>query len=207
MKYNIRPARTVECAMRTGLSLDDPPDVKKCGQNTAGTRARPLIHAAAKEILTRSGPTSPCSRRGKSLNFCLSLFGGIRISEDPREINDFSDPSTVFFLFNFHSKFHVNKILRLSAPLEKDRRIPHPTLMPLLLSHNEQDIANLSIGSSGGLGSVPAIVRSLLTSKDKLDLPRRPHTVDGLQRQVECLIQSIAHCFSGATKLGKTPRA
>ena len=47
--------------------------------------------------------------KGKSLNLCLGLFGGVPISEDPREINDLCYPATVFFLFNFHSKFHVTK--------------------------------------------------------------------------------------------------
>ena len=47
--------------------------------------------------------------KGKSLNLCLGLFRGVPISEDAREINDFSDPATVFFLFNFNSKLHVNK--------------------------------------------------------------------------------------------------
>ena len=41
------------------------------------------------------------------------------------------------------------------------------------------------------------IVRLLVTSKDKLDLPRSRHTVDGLQRQIECLIQNLADCFLG----------
>src|SRR5512142_1265481 len=41
----------------------NPADAKKCGRNTSGARARPLLHAAAKEMLTRSRPASPCSRR------------------------------------------------------------------------------------------------------------------------------------------------
>src|SRR5262249_38390114 len=62
-KHKIGPASTGECTMRAGLALDDPADAKKRGQHKSGTRARPLAHAAAKEILTRSGPASPCSRR------------------------------------------------------------------------------------------------------------------------------------------------
>jgi hypothetical protein len=41
----------------------------------------------------------------KSLNLLLSLFGGLPVRKHAREINDFSDPAAVFFLFNFHSKF------------------------------------------------------------------------------------------------------
>jgi hypothetical protein len=59
--------------------------------------------------------------KGKSLNLCLSFFRSASISENPREVNDFGDPSTIFFLFNFHSKLHMEQILRLSAALEKDR--------------------------------------------------------------------------------------
>jgi hypothetical protein len=62
-KHKIWPAGTGKCSMRIGLSLDDPAVAKKCGQNTSGTRAWPLVHTAAKEILTRSVPASPCSRR------------------------------------------------------------------------------------------------------------------------------------------------
>jgi hypothetical protein len=43
--------------------------------------------------------------------------------------------------------------------------------------------------------------------KDKLDLPRRRHTVDGLQRQVECLIQNIADCFLGRDGPPKDPES
>jgi len=44
----------------------------------------------------------------KSLNLRLGLVGGASISEDAREVNDFGNPATIFFLFNFHSKLHTS---------------------------------------------------------------------------------------------------
>ena len=67
--------------------------------------------------------------KGKSLNLCPSFFRSASISEKPREVNDFGDPSTIFFLFNFHSKLHMEEILRLAAALEKDRNNSHLTRM------------------------------------------------------------------------------
>ena len=40
--------------------------------------------------------------KGKSLNLCLSLVGGTSIRENPRQVNNFCDPTTVFLSFNFH---------------------------------------------------------------------------------------------------------
>jgi hypothetical protein len=57
--------------------------------------------------------------KGESLNLGLGLFGGGPISENAREVNDFGNPATVFFLLNFYSKLHVRQILRLFAALEK----------------------------------------------------------------------------------------
>jgi len=48
--------------------------------------------------------------KGKSLNFCQSLFGGAPVSENPRQVNDFCDPTTVFLLFNFHPKVHMTDL-------------------------------------------------------------------------------------------------
>lgn len=48
-KHEIRPAGTGKCTVETGLPFDNPADTKKRGQNTSGTRARPLIYATAKE--------------------------------------------------------------------------------------------------------------------------------------------------------------
>lgn len=62
-EYKIGPAGTGKYTVRTGLSFDDPANAEECSQNTSGTRARPLAHAAAKEIVKRSGSASPCSRR------------------------------------------------------------------------------------------------------------------------------------------------
>ena len=59
--------------------------------------------------------------KGNSLNPCLGFFRSASISENPREVNDFGDPATVFLLFNFHSKLHVERILSLSVAHEKDR--------------------------------------------------------------------------------------
>jgi len=41
-EHKIRLAGTGKCAVRTSLSLDDPTDAKKCGQNTSGMRAGPV---------------------------------------------------------------------------------------------------------------------------------------------------------------------
>jgi hypothetical protein len=57
----------------------------------------------------------------KSLNLCLTFFRSASISENPREVNDVSDPATILLLFNFHSKLHVQRILSVSVAHEKDR--------------------------------------------------------------------------------------
>lgn len=44
--------------------------------------------------------------KGESLNLCLGLFRSAAIGESPRQINDFCDPTTVFFLLDFHPKVH-----------------------------------------------------------------------------------------------------
>ena len=65
-KNKVRPAGAGKCTMRTALALDGPANTKKPCQDTSSPRARPLAHEAAKEMLTRSGLASPCSRRSAS---------------------------------------------------------------------------------------------------------------------------------------------
>jgi hypothetical protein len=62
-EHEIRPALPRKRAVGTCLTFNGPTRAEKRSQDTSGTRARPLAHAAAKETVTRSDPASPCSRR------------------------------------------------------------------------------------------------------------------------------------------------
>ena len=62
-KYKIRPPLAGKRAVGACLTFNGPTRAKKRCQDTSGTCAWPLTHAAAKETVTRSDPASPCSRR------------------------------------------------------------------------------------------------------------------------------------------------
>jgi hypothetical protein len=52
---------------------------------------------------------------GKSLNLCFGFFWTIPICENARQVDHFGDPATVFFLFDFHSKFHSRLFFRVES--------------------------------------------------------------------------------------------
>jgi hypothetical protein len=62
-KDEVGPPFTRQCPMGTGLALDGPTNPQKNCQHPASADARPSGHAALNEMLRRSGPASPCSRR------------------------------------------------------------------------------------------------------------------------------------------------
>jgi len=62
-EYEIGPTLPGKRAVGTCLTFNGPTRAKKRSQDTSGTCAWPLTHAAAKETVTRSDPASPCSRR------------------------------------------------------------------------------------------------------------------------------------------------
>jgi hypothetical protein len=57
-KDDVRPARAREDTMRPILPFDAPADAQKHRKDTSRSRAGPGPHAAAKEMLNRSGPSS-----------------------------------------------------------------------------------------------------------------------------------------------------
>src|SRR5665647_1561822 len=59
----VGPAGTGKDAMRAGLALDRPANPKKGRENELGSGARPVAHAAAKEMFRNSRPASWFSRR------------------------------------------------------------------------------------------------------------------------------------------------
>src|SRR5579885_2561460 len=63
---HIGPARPREYSVRPGLAFDGPTDAEERGKHPRGPRTGPLRHAAANEMVARSGPASPCSRRSAS---------------------------------------------------------------------------------------------------------------------------------------------
>jgi hypothetical protein len=90
-KNKIWRAGTGKCSVRTGLSLDDPANAKKCGQNTS---ACSTIHSCGSKRNTykvRTGiavfQTVCHDSKGESLKLCLGLFRSAAIGESPRQIN------------------------------------------------------------------------------------------------------------------------
>ena len=62
-KDKVRPPLPGKRAVGACLTFNGPTHARKRRQDTSGTCAWPLTHAAAKETVTRSDPASPCSRR------------------------------------------------------------------------------------------------------------------------------------------------
>ena len=62
----VGPPLPCKDTVRTGSSLDSPAYPQQSSQYSGAPRAGPLTHAALNEILSGSGPASPCSRRSAS---------------------------------------------------------------------------------------------------------------------------------------------
>src|SRR5439155_24061763 len=62
-EHEVGPIGTGERSMGARLTLDHPSDPQKGRQHPSSTGAGPRAHAALKEMLSRSGPASPFSRR------------------------------------------------------------------------------------------------------------------------------------------------
>lgn len=124
-KHKIRPTGTGKCTVRTRLPLDRPTYVKKGSQNTPGTRAGPLAHAAANEMLTRSGPASPCSRRSamtrnaRAWTFDWASADVLPYARTPGKsvTSAIQRPSSSC---SISTRKFIRQILRLCTPLEKD---------------------------------------------------------------------------------------
>ena len=57
----VRPAWSAEDAVGSGLALEGSADAQQSGENELSAGARPLAHAAAKEMFRNSRPASSCS--------------------------------------------------------------------------------------------------------------------------------------------------
>jgi hypothetical protein len=62
-KDEVRPSGAREDAMGAILPFDAPVDAQECREDSSRSRAGPGTHAAAKEMLNRSGPAAAWSRR------------------------------------------------------------------------------------------------------------------------------------------------
>jgi hypothetical protein len=62
-KDDVSPAGSGKRSVRTGLTFDHPANPQEGRQHPASAGTGPGVHAALKEMLRKSGPASPCSRR------------------------------------------------------------------------------------------------------------------------------------------------